>query len=118
MDGEPLELGAEAAAAGPSPGGLDGDDDVAERDAAARGVGLAGELLEVEGEDVGGAVVVPVGAVEDADLVVVGVDEGRRRAAAALGAERGAHAGGDLAAGVRIERAAGPPAHNGRDRHA
>ena len=75
------------------------------------------QLLQVKAEDVGRAIVTPVVAVQDPDLVVVGEDQRRRRARAAERPQRDAHARGDAAANLRVDSAARAAANQGRDRH-
>src|SRR3954470_16833655 len=69
VDGQAFQLGAQPAPVGAAASGLDGDDDVTERDAVAGRIALPLQLLKVKTEHVGGAIVLPEVAIEDADLV-------------------------------------------------
>jgi len=112
-----FQLGAQTRGATAPARGLDGDDDVAQLHVVPRRVSFAAQLLQVEAEHVGGAVVTAVSAVQRADLGVVREHQRRRRPRPPQRAQRSAHARGDTPAMLRFQQAPGAPAHQGRDRH-
>ena len=79
MHGDALKLVVQAGTARAAAGRFYRDDDVAEKDPIARWIGFAVELLYVKAQHVGRAIEAPVLAIERADLVIAGEQQGGRR---------------------------------------
>ena len=76
MDGQTFEFPVQAGAACAAAGGLDRDHDVAEKNPIARRIRLALQLLHMETQDVGGPIEAAELAIECANLVIIGQQQG------------------------------------------
>jgi len=113
VDGQSSQLAGKSALATAAKCGLDGNDDVAEKDAIAGGVAFAVEILLMETEDIGGPVKLAVVAVERAYLVVAGEQQRDLTASVAEQAQGRTQARPELATGRGGEESArlGPDQH-------
>ena len=103
--GEAFKLAVQAGTACATAGSLDRNHDVAEKYAVARGIGHALEFLHMKTQHVGGAIEAAELAVEGADFLIPGEQQGRRRARAPQFAQSHAQATRDFAARGRANQA-------------